>query len=738
MLKIKNAEYVKEEVKCCLREYLEMKGIKIKRDEFKCFNPAHEDNKPSAGLSKDGKGFKCLGCGLGGDIFTAYCILEGKSIIGKDFYIALKELADLFDVKYELEKEFKIIKEKEYIYRDYNGKEIYKIERYHKEDENGKIVLKQNGKTDKTFLAFTWEDGKWIKGINLKSRCLYNLPEVTYAIKNNQKIYFVEGEKCADIIKDQFGLTATAIAFGSNSWVEPYINDYKNQLKGANVVLIPDNDKTGTIFMDKIANDLKNIAKSIKIIKLSLDKEIPETGDIEDWIKLGGNKRELLRLVEDSEDIITKECNWYEKDKNGKVNINNGLLARYLINKYPAIFLNGRFYLYSNGVYKECREHEVQGIIKENLDDRWCKMNLIRDIEGQWEIDKKVRVNPENIDKNPKIINIKNGLYDINNEKLMEHNPDFISTTQLDVNYNPNAKGEMFIKFLNEILPEKESQMLVQEIAGYSMSLYNKAKKFFIFYGLRDTGKTTLLNLIMTIISPAYLTHINLQNLTDRFNKAELYGKLANIATELPDGGIKDVGFIKALIGQDPILAEKKGKDPFTFTNKAKLIFACNNLPKNYGDRTDAFYNKMMIVQFKNQVSKENIDVMLPEKLEKEKEFVFLWAMQGLKRLINNGFVFTTTLESDKLVQEYKIRCNNVLAFVSECCAFNENSEIASERLYTAYKEYCKINNTMVVSKYNFKQEIRTEYEGKIFERLVTNRRLNGYKGITFNVNWLK
>lgn len=730
LIKIKNYESVADEVKGYLRNYLEIKGVVIKGKSFKCFS--HDDSKASAGLTKDERGFRCHTCNVGGDIFNAYSIIEGKEIKGKEFFYALKELADMFNVHYELEDEnYRLVKEQEYIYKDNQGNEIYKVVRYHEENTYGDIIVRNNGKSSKTFKAFTKINDNWELGMEDHQRYIYNLMDVSKCIDNEEEIYFVEGEKCAELIKNKFGFNSTTIAFGSNSWKEPYVELYKKQLKGAKLILMPDNDDNGYKFMNQVVEDLKKIVKSLKIVNLNEDLSLPKGGDLEEWIQLGGTKERLSELKEKSNELVEEECNWYEKDERGKVKVNTGLLARHLVNKYPSIYSAGRFYLYDKGVYKECGYNEVQGIIKDKIQDKLCRMSLIKDVEGLWAIDKGVRKLPNELNKDNHIINVKNGLYNVFTKEFVKHSPKFLSTIQLNVEYNPNAKGGVFNKFLNDILPDTESQMLLQEVAGYTMSSYNKAKKFFVIQGKRDCGKTTFLNLIMSIIGEEFLSHINMQNLDSRFNKAELFGKIANIATELPDKGIEDVGFIKALVGQDPIQAERKGKDPFTFVSNAKLIFACNSIPQNYGDKSDAFYNKMIIIRFERQFADEAIDVMLPEKLEREKEYVFLWAMEGLKRLIDNGFKFTETEKTKELVELYKVKSNNVLSFVQDCCEIDENKEVGSTALYNVYKNYCTKNNFKVISRHKFKEELENDYGNKISSKLITSKRISGYTGIS-------
>lgn len=732
MIIIKDFREVADEVRKHLKEYLELNDVKFKGRDFNCINEAHKDKHPSSGLTKDGLAFACKGCDTKGDIFSAYRIFTKKEIKGEKFFYALKELADLFYVPYVLDdtKIIKHIKEKEYIYENSDGVEVYKIERFHKENENGNIIIKENGKIDKAFYAHTKVEGVWEKGMKFNTRYIYNLPQVNEAIRSNQEIYLVEGEKCADILNKEFGITATTIPFGSNSWKEPYINDYKNQLKNAKVVLIPDNDKGGYQLMNDILRDIKKTVKSIKIVNLNNDIPIQDKGDIEQWMELGGTKDRLIQLVQGSKDLSDTIKPWYIKDEKGNVKINRGLLAKHLIENYPSIHCAGQFYLYNNGVYKVCKNEEVQGIIKSKIEDKYLRMNIIKDAQALWKIDDIINKKPEMLNSCQDKINVKNGIYVIADNKLVKHEQHYLTTIQYNVEYDSNASGTVFEKFLDSIVPEQKSQMLLQEIAGYTMSAYTKAKKFFILQGPRDSGKTTFLNLISTIIGEENLAHVELQELNNINFKSELFGKIANISTELPDKGIMDTGSIKALLGQDAIHAKRLYEDPFSFYNKAKLLFSCNNLPKNFGDKSDAFYNKMIIVRFNKQLTNDEIDVMLPEKLELEKAYVFMWAMQGLRRLIENDFRFTETDESKELVEQYKVRSNNVLEFVKDCCVIEPDAKVTSVSLQDEYNKYCKDNNYTAIGRNGFKAELESSFSGKIISKLITNDRLNGYIGI--------
>jgi Predicted ATPase len=79
--------------------------------------------------------------------------------------------------------------------------------------------------------------------------------------------------------------------------------------------------------------------------------------------------------------------------------------------------------------------------------------------------------------------------------------------------------------------------------------------------------------------------------------KGYLRGKLANIFADLPSDALRNTG--KVLTGNDRITADRKHRDPIRFTNYAKLIFSCNQLPKVY-DMTLAFWRRWLVIQFPN------------------------------------------------------------------------------------------------------------------------------------------
>ncbi len=259
-----------------IHEFLTLfKGIKcVGENEYMALCPAHNDKNPSLsiGYSKE-KSHILLHCHAG---------CEAKDILD---CIGLK-LNDL----YEDTKGSTIMKNTTYTYCNSQGNVAYKKTRTDYDDGSKKFYFEQPNGT------------KGVKGIQ---RELYNLPAVLTATK----VYFVEGEKCADAIIKQ-GAVATTLDTGAKS---PWYSHYDEYLKDKEVIIIPDNDNAGMNYAKKI---LQNVPAA-RIVKLP---DLAEKGDIYDWLAMGHTLAEIdeLPTFEITEDTTTSKTDHSTSVKTGE------------------------------------------------------------------------------------------------------------------------------------------------------------------------------------------------------------------------------------------------------------------------------------------------------------------------------------------------------------------------------------------------------------------------------------
>ncbi|MDD4688532.1 MAG: phage/plasmid primase, P4 family [Eubacteriales bacterium] len=387
--------------------------------------------------------------------------------------------------------------------------------------------------------------------------------------------------------------------------------------------------------------------------------------------------------------IQTDVPDWYETTERG-LKFLPGVLAENLAISENVFYAAEQHFIYQGGVYRDMQEMEAQRLVQEKMLSRETKMNQIVDAEHQWRL--RIQRDIRELNANPYIINVRNGLYNVLEDTLSEHTPEYSSTVQLNVTYDKNSDCPLFKQFLKESMGgDMEQVALIQEMLGYFLIPVNSAQKCFVIVGAAGAGKSVLLRVLNDILlGKQNVSNVSWQALNERFKTAELFGKLANIFADLPTKNIDDNGIFKALVGEDYLTVEKKNKNPFSFQSCARLLFSCNSIPKNYGDRSEGFYRRLIIMRFNNTVPKEKRDPNLVDKFRAEADGIFLFALEGLKRLMNNHYMFSETEKNKAELQQYREDSDSVLSFVREYCQVDDKHNVGSTELFHAYKSYCE------------------------------------------------
>jgi Protein of unknown function (DUF3987) len=164
-------------------------------------------------------------------------------------------------------------------------------------DENGLLLHQTVRREPKKFLQRRPDPdnaGGWIWNLQDTRTVLYRLPDVLAAVANGDTIFVPEGEKDADNL-GTLGFTATTNPMGAGKWR----SDYSELLRGANVVVISDNDQTGRDHVGQVATSLNGIAARVRVLDIrSPWPECPEKGDISNWIAAGGDADKFKKAVE--------------------------------------------------------------------------------------------------------------------------------------------------------------------------------------------------------------------------------------------------------------------------------------------------------------------------------------------------------------------------------------------------------------------------------------------------------
>jgi hypothetical protein len=129
----------------------------------------------------------------------------------------------------------------------------------------------------------------WKEGLGGREQVLYRLDDLTEGVRAGKTVYHFEGCKDAHTAKEKLGVVATTSG-GTKTWKRSYREHYV----GADVVVVGDNDAPGRAYVQQVAQDLHPVASSVKVVELP---DLPEGGDLTDWLEVGHTKEEFCEVV---------------------------------------------------------------------------------------------------------------------------------------------------------------------------------------------------------------------------------------------------------------------------------------------------------------------------------------------------------------------------------------------------------------------------------------------------------
>lgn len=161
---------------------------------------------------------------------------------------------------------------------------------YSYEDESGKLLFqtvrfKPKGFSQRRPIG----NDKWEWNLSGVRRVLYRLRELL-AADPSKPVFIPEGEKDVDTIIARGGV-ATTNPLGAGAWND----DYSQSLEGRQIIILPDNDKSGIDHAQHVARSVSTFVRSVKVVRIP---GLPITGDVTDYLNSGQSLDDLLGLAE--------------------------------------------------------------------------------------------------------------------------------------------------------------------------------------------------------------------------------------------------------------------------------------------------------------------------------------------------------------------------------------------------------------------------------------------------------
>lgn len=381
--------------------------------------------------------------------------------------------------------------------------------------------------------------------------------------------------------------------------------------------------------------------------------------------------------------------------------------AKYLKNAENIIKINGKLYIYRDGIY-ESGDEQIEAAMIEHIP------NLSRSKRQEVLAYLGLLVSKESGIADANLIAFKNGVLNVADGSFSDFSPEYVITNKIPHNYNPDAKSDLLDGVMRKLACGDENvyKLLYQSI-GYCFYRRNELRKSFFLLGEKRNGKSTFLDMVGTLLGEDNTANLDLCEIGDRFRTAELTGKLANIGDDINDEWVSNTAIFKKVVSGDTVTAERKGKDPFKLRSFAKFFFSANSLPRlGRGKDSSAVLDRLVVIPFDAKFSKDDTDYdpFIKYKLRGEDvmEALIANAVPALIEVLADQ-EFATCEKVKQNLEEFEKSNNPILEFFAELDEADYINE-PIKAVYQKYNAFCLSNNLQAMSALEFQKQMKRQY----------------------------
>ena len=411
--------------------------------------------------------------------------------------------------------------------------------------------------------------------------------------------------------------------------------------------------------------------------------------------------------------------------------INEALFCDDFLSRHKLVYTDGAFFTPDGRVTDEL---PLRGEIFEEL--RCCAVsNIPRKISNIMEL-MKLAARVEGLPPEQDRIHVANGTLFLDG-KFTEGRSKIVRS-RLPVAYDPNApKPERWLKFLSELLYPEDIPTL-QEFIGYCLIPSNKGQRMMVIKGSGGEGKSQI-GAVLYALFGGNMKDGSIGKISEnRFARADLEHVLLCVDDDMRMEALRQTNYVKSIVtAQGKMDLERKGKQSYQSWMFARLLAFSNGDLQALFDRSDGFYRRQLVLTTKEKAADRVDDPDLAEKMKAEVEGIFLWAFEGLQRLVANNFQFTESVRTRENREAVRRDNNNVYEFLESegYIRLKADAAISSKDCYEIYRMWCEENNLTALKPRSFSDALMAASGKYNLEHCntVTNpagRRVWGFMGI--------
>ena len=364
---------------------------------------------------------------------------------------------------------------------------------------------------------------------------------------------------------------------------------------------------------------------------------------------------------------------------------------RRLAKACPVLYKDGQYWLFDGRIYVPVREELVVEAFYRMVEYVEIVPAVQNKTMAKVFTDTVRYYNPMVQSRN--LIGFENGVLDISpvlrGQKPVFHtefSPRFHVTYYHPYRYDEQARCLKWMNFLHEVLPDKNSRVILQMFLG--LGLIDQAEVYLpyegkdaarvelclLLIGSGGNGKSVIYRTARGVYGSERISDVPYVELTmtgDEGMRARLplRDKIFNWSTEEDSRTFckKNTGTFKRIVSGEPVMDRRLGGNVTKNDNLPYLVFHLNELPYP-DDQSLGFIRRLQFISFDVTVPKERRNPHLAQDLIGNYPGIFNWIVRGAQEVVRKKFVFPNSEGHRRQLMLTQLRSNPVTAWVNAYC----------------------------------------------------------------------
>ena len=563
-------------------------------------------------------------------------------------------------------------------------------------------------------------NGGWIWNLNNVRKVIFKLSDVRWAISEKEPVIITEGEKDALSLISK-GWKATCNPMGAEKW-EP---GYTETLKGGDILIAPDNDSAGEKHLAVIANALHGNVARLRVLRMPNEVNGSKVKDASDFFTAGGTIDQFQELIDNALDWIPADT----KDEQDTAPAEQPFRLPRSDDDFSQAFLAARgnclrfcpdlktwlHFSQGDGWHRDetgvtyatllefARRLVVAGLeeAKTHEDPQPFVAQLTR-LKDRRRLDPalhlsttdpRVVVRALDLDNRPEIIGCTNGILDVLTGQFTPFDRNVLVTRRLAVAFDPDAQAPTWERFLSEVQPDPVMRAFLQRLLGSALFGAIRDHILPFHHGTGANGKGTTLETVLDLFGGygaslsnefVYMTR---NGASPQLELANLMGARLALGSENAKGGAFNEDLLKKITGGDRLKGRFLYSNPVEAAASYHVHLVGNHMPVISGT-DDGIWRRFVLIPWPISIPPEQRDLLLRERIAKEKPGLLNWLLQGCIDWNKDGLQMPEFCRA--ITNDFRQESDELADFITEKLSKDPERYCLKGEVYTAYKRWAE------------------------------------------------